>query len=413
MKINNSLAIDQFILEDDLKIFKDYLHLRKNEKRPKRGLSIVFDITNSCNLACVGCCVNAKKYNGKNTNQGELSTDQVIEVLEKIQDYSEYYDYDEVYVNFGGGEPFLRKDFNSILKFTKKIIKNSVIAIDTNGTFLDIDNMNDIFPYISNLGVSIDGFGNHHDSWRKPKDEISSYSSIINSVINLLEYKKFESKLEITSVVTNSNIIELPKFAEYLFDIGIKKYSMHRAMPSGRMLNLTTDIPSALQYLVLSVEIAKVRSRTDMDVHMHHTLESIYSALFCGINTYKTTNMHKNPNEFSSIAIDHYGNVFIDPWATVEPWSKLVLGSILGDNSLLRLLSYENKKFRNVTKYFNKQIRCKGCKVECSGGSRLAAAANALSKKNYKTWLVDDILDSLVFQDPACPLTIPNIRGTV
>ena len=123
-----------------------------------------------------------------------------------------------------------------------------------------------------------------------------------------------------------------------------------------------------------------------------------------GINTYDTDKV-VNTNYRSSISIDPLGEVLIDPWCTVGLWRKLSIG-----NALYSGFSFENafnsnsdilRKLRASLKIEN---RCYGCKMQCSGGSRIVAAINRLNEVGLNDGDVEQLFDALKAKDPACPL---------
>lgn len=397
------MSILETINIEEKKLLSDYLKKRYDKNHEKKGLNIVFDITKYCNLSCVGCCVNAKLINKENYeiySKNDLSEFQVKEIITKISNYYLEIDTEDVYINFGGGEPFIRKDFVEILRFTRKKFPKGKIAVDTNGTVFSEDTINSAFEYLDVIGFSIDGLEVSHDKWRRPPSAEEGFKKTISQVQHLLRKNNVNKKIEITSVATNDNIKELPSLARYLHSIGVENFSVHRSMPVGRMTGKPFSIPTARDYLDLFINLIKVSVDTGLSIHMHHSIESIYASLLIGKNTYHDKKV--NSNQYSSIAINHKGDVFLDPWVTDPPWDKLSIGSLISMYELTNLVSEDNSKYRDLLAFYDKKLRCNGCMENCAGGSRVAAAYESLHIE--KSWNRTNILSHLTNIDPACLL---------
>lgn len=124
-------------------------------------------------------------------------------------------------------------------------------------------------------------------------------------------------KIEVTTVATTKNIDTIPTLMEELSAMGVRNYSVHRAIPVGRMEKLKTNlIPSWKQYLILLLNMMEKAKGIDMNAHLHHSIEGIHGALMCGIDTMVEKKMI-DKNHRSSIGIEPDGELTIDPWCTV------------------------------------------------------------------------------------------------
>jgi MoaA/NifB/PqqE/SkfB family radical SAM enzyme len=68
-------------------------------------ICLTWEITYACNLQCVHCLSSSGTRDPR-----ELSTDQAKAVLDELRDLQVFY------INIGGGEPMIRKDFIEILE---------------------------------------------------------------------------------------------------------------------------------------------------------------------------------------------------------------------------------------------------------------------------------------------------------
>lgn len=71
-------------------------------------ICLTWEITYACNLQCVHCLSSSGTRDPR-----ELSTDQAKAVLDELRDLQVFY------INIGGGEPMIRKDFLKFLNMQK------------------------------------------------------------------------------------------------------------------------------------------------------------------------------------------------------------------------------------------------------------------------------------------------------
>jgi MoaA/NifB/PqqE/SkfB family radical SAM enzyme len=390
------------INSQDISILQDHLLARCLHPPTPKGYSFVFDVTRDCNLQCTGCGVNAvhKSNNSLGLSNTDLSFTQVISVIEQIASFTEIRNINAS-INFGGGEPFLRKDMVDIISETRSIMPKAHISIDTNGTILEPIIMEKIAASLSNIGFSLDGLEPTHNHLRDPSGVDSSYSKcvrLINSAISL----GVADIVEVTSVATRQNLKELPMLASFLGKLGVKNYSIHRAMPVGRMWHRQfNSIPSAIQYLELYTSMIKsTNNRDQLKFHIHHTLESIYSAILLDqASCNGQSDSGKNINY--STGIDATGEVFTDPWFMFESPSSLSVGSILKGN-LHEIISWNNPLYNTFLEISASNTRCGGCAINCTGGSRVCAVATQVDRLDGIT--IPEFLSKYSATDPACPL---------
>lgn len=107
--------------------------------------TVIFEITNRCNLYCNHCCNNASTK-----SDFELDTETVKIILKYIVEKN------PVRITLSGGEPMIRKDFFDILEYLRSIYKGK-ISVMTNGTFINMKAVQKFVRYIDEINISIDG----------------------------------------------------------------------------------------------------------------------------------------------------------------------------------------------------------------------------------------------------------------
>ncbi|MEK9884670.1 MAG: radical SAM protein, partial [Acidimicrobiaceae bacterium] len=97
-------------------------------KRMKDGLDapicITWELTYSCNLSCVHCLSSSGRRDPK-----ELTTEEAFRVVDELRDMQVFY------VNIGGGEPMIRRDFFEIVEYATS--SGVGVKFSTNGTYVD------------------------------------------------------------------------------------------------------------------------------------------------------------------------------------------------------------------------------------------------------------------------------------
>lgn len=392
--------------KSDIDLLKIYLKERYEFKKEKNinRLNIVFDIFKDCDLACVGCGTDAKFVASMDNLELIPTKEKIFCALDKIYSYSKEKKC-SVFINYGGGEPFLRKDILEILEYSAKLFGANSIGIDTNGT---LDNSFELIweasKYVSYIGISINGLEKYHNWW-SGNNRINAFNRSIETAKKLCLNKDIIEKLEISSVATKNNYKDLPKLMEIVASIGVKNYSIHRAMPVGRMKKNMNLIMNYKEYFELLIDLVKKSKTLNISAHLHHSIESIYSTLLLGIDTHLEDKVG-NPDLGSSLGIEPDGDLVFDPWCTTGIWKKISAGNLFEDKTdLFTLLNSPGDSLFDLTNlYTARNLRCKGCSKPCSGGSRVVAAAENLNKEKEENLTINNILDAFTEKDPACPL---------
>jgi MoaA/NifB/PqqE/SkfB family radical SAM enzyme len=321
--------------------------------------------------------------------------------------------FPNVFLIFGGGEPTLRPDFSEAARFARELFGQSSVGMNSNGTTLTMEQLKDLSSSLGVIEISVDGFEQYHNAWRDPKQRTafsSPYQKTLALVREAVTDEELAEKIEVSSAVTTDNISELRAFAEHLAQLGVRQYSIHRAMPVGRMGLRFHKIPSMDQYVRLLLDVAWLRANTPLRrLHLHHSLETIYSVLFLGYDIHASQLLTGSGRH--SVGLDPHGNVYFDPWCVVPPFSKLAAGNLLAEDATLEsILDAEGSLIRLADDIAKRELRCHGCRMKCSGGMRFNALGHFLfSRFGEKIYAAEetDMIAGLSEIDPACPLYEP------
>jgi mycofactocin biosynthetic radical S-adenosylmethionine protein MftC len=179
-------------------------------------ICLTWELTYACNLACVHCLSSSGRRDPR-----ELSTDEAKAVLDELQRLQVFY------INIGGGEPMIRKDFFELVDHA--IAHDIGVKFSTNGTYLDaaaarrLASMDYMDVQISLDGVDaltnddVRGAGSY-DAARRAMDHLAGAGF---------------GPFKISIVVTRHNVDQLDDFKALADSYGAQ-LRVTRLRPSGR-----------------------------------------------------------------------------------------------------------------------------------------------------------------------------------
>jgi mycofactocin radical SAM maturase len=186
----------------------------------KRGLDapicLTWELTYACNLACVHCLSSSGQRDPR-----ELTTAEARRVVDELHDLQVFY------VNIGGGEPMVRRDFFELVEHA--IERNVGVKFSTNGAFLDADKARRLaaMDYLD-VQISLDGLdATTNDAVRGD----GSYTMARRAMDHLAAAGFGPFKISI--VVTRHNVDQLDGFKALADGYGAQ-LRVTRLRPSGR-----------------------------------------------------------------------------------------------------------------------------------------------------------------------------------
>jgi radical SAM protein with 4Fe4S-binding SPASM domain len=202
--------------EDDIASIKKIVSLR--EKKLKKGYylnNLRIFLTKDCNLDCDYCYL-------KDDRSGDICAD-YENIKKRVREFFSIVSKNnekDIYVRFTGGEPLLKKEMiMDIIRFIEDIKskkKKVTYLINTNGLILNNRILKDLLLFKKKIImiISMDDLENN-DRMSKKQNRI-----LIKNVINL---KKHDFKVHISSVYRNQDLIKLKEFLNFLSNIKIKR----------------------------------------------------------------------------------------------------------------------------------------------------------------------------------------------
>jgi mycofactocin radical SAM maturase len=179
-------------------------------------ICLTWELTYACNLECVHCLSSSGQR-----DPHELSTDEAKAVLDELHDLQVFY------INIGGGEPMIRRDFFELVEYS--ISKGIGVKFSTNGAFIDANKAARLtaMDYLD-IQISLDGTDAvTNDAVRGE----GSYDTAIQAMEHLRNAGFGEFKISV--VVTRHNVDQLDEFKALADEYGAQ-LRITRLRPSGR-----------------------------------------------------------------------------------------------------------------------------------------------------------------------------------
>lgn len=202
-------------------------------------VNVTWEVTLACNLRCRHC-LSASGFAASD----ELTTAEALDLVEQFHRAGVFQ------INFGGGEPFLRPDFEDILEACHR--RRIVTCISTNGTLLDPRRIQRLARSgLVAIQVSLDG------AKRLTCDAIRGAGTYVRAVSALRLLGGSPIPTSINTVLTATNADEIPGLHRLAESLGVS-LRVSRFRPSGRGAQNWEDLrPDPRQLLEFSEWLAR------------------------------------------------------------------------------------------------------------------------------------------------------------
>lgn len=281
-------------------------------------------VTNKCNLDCEYCYVTEQR--GTEDFKAELVSD----LITFIKNALKLNQSERLILDFFGGEPLLNKRLiQELIDIARKEIsvKQSYI-MTTNGMLLTPDNVDFILSNNIVTSVSIDGDKETHDKYRKTKNGLPSWESIIKNIKYSL---KFISSISARMTFNSDTVQNLYENVKYLATIGFKEI---KPIPDFFDIHWNEEKFEILKKQYKEIE-NYINNSNDISIAFLH--KKLIKQSDCGGGT-------------DSFSIDVNGNVY--PCNYVVGEVKFCLGNV-SDHSNFKLSKFPTQHA--------KRVECRGC----------------------------------------------------
>ena len=277
----------------------------------KRGLDapicLTWELTYACNLQCIHCLSSSGTRDPR-----ELTTEQAKAVLDELRDLQVFY------INIGGGEPMVRRDFFELLEHAERC--NIGVKFSTNGAFITPESARRLaaMNYLD-IQISLDGAD------RATNDRVrgeGSFDIAIRAMKNL-RAANF-GRFKISVVMTRDNVAQLDDFKSLADSYGAQ-LRITRLRPAGRGADTWNQLhPTAAQ------------QRTIYDWLMRHGEDVLTGDSFFHLNAFGEALPGLNLCGAGRVVclIDPLGDVYACPFVIHEEFKA---GSVLADGGFTKV----------------------------------------------------------------------------
>ncbi|MEE8473226.1 MAG: radical SAM protein [Dehalococcoidia bacterium] len=198
---------------------------------------VSWNLTNSCNLRCSHCYLDAG-----HRRDGELSTQECFRVIDQMASLGT-----EMLI-LTGGEPLLRKDIYDIARYASK--KDMLVVMGSNGVLIDQGvavRLKD--SGLQGVGISLDSLHPHrHDSFRGIE---GCWERAVRGIDSCIEAGL---QVILQTTATRWNLEEVPQIISFAQDRGAISFNLYYLVCTGRGEEMADITPQqyeeSLSYLV-------------------------------------------------------------------------------------------------------------------------------------------------------------------
>lgn len=168
----------------------------------------MIDLTNKCNLRCKYCFRDVDRSNKS------ISRKIIDDICSYITRYCDEYNVKDISVQAWGGEPLLEKDLVYRIKEHIHPKKTHLhFSIETNGTLLSKEMVEELYNHHVGIGVSIDGREKDHDSQRVYINGVGSFLGTSSGLKRSI--KKYGSSIGTITTITRNNYRNIDQILDY------------------------------------------------------------------------------------------------------------------------------------------------------------------------------------------------------
>ena len=277
---------------------------------------IAINLTQRCNLACEHCYLDATTL--KDGNEGELSTQEVCNVLDDIAVMD-----NGTMVVLTGGEPLVRRDLEEIVQHGAK--KELAMVLGTNGALLTKERIKKLQQAgLLGAGISVDSLNPvFHDKFRGQQ---GSWQQTMNGIENC---RQAGLSFQIHFSIMDGNAHELNDMIEFARLSEARVLNIFFLVCTGRGESFS-DI-SPLRYEQTLKDIIKAQEQHD-DLIIRARCAPHYKRVAHQLDPQSKLNQISGREGDGCIAGIHYARITHDGNVTACPYIEDSVGSIRNEN---------------------------------------------------------------------------------
>ncbi|MEI8240733.1 MAG: mycofactocin radical SAM maturase, partial [Actinomycetota bacterium] len=187
-------------------------------------ICLTWELTYACNLQCVHCLSSSGRRDPR-----ELTTGEAKRVLDELRDLQVFY------INIGGGEPMVRRDFFELVEYS--VASGIGVKFSTNGAYIDAEKARRLasMDYVD-IQISLDGV----DATTNDAVRGAGSYDLARRAMDHLAAADF-GPFKISVVATRQNVPQFDSFKALADSYGAQ-LRLTRLRPSGRGVDSWNDL---------------------------------------------------------------------------------------------------------------------------------------------------------------------------
>lgn len=307
--------------------------------------------TSGCNLGCRYCYSEAspQKKSYLDFNKGKIGIDFIFENAKHRNEKKVFFSF------LGGGEPLVAVDLDyALVEYIREREKTdgikANISICTNGTIYN-EKVCNLLRLSNQIQFSFDGTSKVQNRHRPFANGESTFQ-IVSTNIRRIKKDFPHLSISVRTTVSDYSVDEMPRFVEYLSEIGVKHVAFEPLIVTGRAVsNTSLSMPDLTLFAKSFIEAQKVGIDKNVDVSC--SASAVYrKSSFCGA-TYN--NFVITPDGLISTCVEV--SSLDDPLA-----DKYIIGNIENDN-----VNINNDILQRIRDFDEiDRVECQNCIAEKS-----------------------------------------------
>jgi len=210
-------------------------------------IKIHLQLTKACSLNCIYCFSNSGT-----PSVDELTTEEIFKLIDDMSEIGCYY------LSLGGGEPLLREDLSSIIRYANQ--KKIAVSLSTNATVITTKMIEELKEVkLRKLKISFPGASQKSYDFLRNKN---AYKRAIKGIALLKEH--LSTPIFLHSIISKYNISELPSLVRLAESLEVGTVRFDFMLPVGRAFFLRDAMLSPQEALGIRRMAMKLQEHTSI-----------------------------------------------------------------------------------------------------------------------------------------------------
>ena len=321
--------------------------------------SILWDVSQKCNLNCIHC------YNAEN-----ISNEKQIDILNNykiIVDNAISGGFNHFHLL--GGEPLLVQGIFELIEYATRM--GIFVSINTNGILLTPKIINKLIDLdVKQLTISLDGATESTNDVVRGNGSFKIVTKNLNNTANLVSQRNSNMVLQVATVITKQNISTIHNMPKILYNLGIKYLDILRLYECGNAIRNESILQvSDENYLMVLSKLLLESYRKNMylQIDCKPKVLELLNSRFGFSKDLNLFSFASCPAGKNIIYMASDGNIFPCGPFYQEAKNTDLKTNIFSDDYLVKLFEIEKKiNYRIIENSGHRKKICNDCKYNSS-----------------------------------------------